>query len=49
MERPSGFVAQGKLGLVCKLKWFLYGFKQSSHAWFGKFNLIVQLFQCVEM
>ena len=29
MEQPSGFIAQGKFGLVCKLRRSLYGQKQS--------------------
>ena len=32
MEQPPGFVAQGESGLVCKLRWSLYGMKQSSRA-----------------
>ena len=29
MEQSPGFVAQGESGLVCKLRRFLYGLKQS--------------------
>ena len=44
MEQPPGFVAQGELGLVCKLQRSLYGLKQSPRAWFGKFSHVVQQF-----
>ena len=32
MEQLPGFVAQGKSGLICKLRRSLYGMKQSSRA-----------------
>ena len=41
MEQPSGFVAQGESGLVCRLRRSLYGLKQS---WFGCFSFVVQEF-----
>ena len=44
MEQPPGFVAQGKFGLVCKLRRSLYGLKQSSRAWFCRFSSMVQGF-----
>ena len=44
MEQPSGFVAQGESGLVCKLHRSLYGLKQSPRAWFGRFSSVVQEF-----
>jgi len=44
MEQPPGFVAQGESSLVRKLRRSLYGLKQSSQAWFGKFNSVVQAF-----
>ena len=44
MEQPSGFVAQGEFGLVCKLRRSLYGLKQSPRAWFGRFSSVVQEF-----
>ncbi|OIT00613.1 phosphoglucomutase, cytoplasmic [Nicotiana attenuata] len=31
-------------GLVCRLRRSLYGLKQSSRAWFGKFNTVIQEF-----
>ena len=44
MEQPSGFVAQGEVGNVCRLRKSLYGLKQSPHAWFGKFSQAVETF-----
>ena len=44
MEQPSGFVAQGEVGNVCRLRKSLYGLKQSSCAWFGKFSQAVETF-----
>jgi len=44
MEQPLGFVAQREYSLVCKLRWPLHGLKESPHAWFEKFNHIVQSF-----
>nr|CAN63843.1 hypothetical protein VITISV_036670 [Vitis vinifera] len=44
MEQPPSFVAQGESGLVCKLRHSLYGLKQSSQAWFGRFSSVVQEF-----
>ena len=41
MEQPSGFVAQGESGLVCRLRRSLYGLKQSPQAWFDGFNSVV--------
>ena len=35
MEQPLGFVVQRESGLVCKLRRFLYGLKQSPQAWFS--------------
>lgn len=42
MEQPTGIVTQGESGLVYKLCHSLYHLKQSPHAWFKKFNNIVQ-------
>ena len=44
MEQPPGFAAQGESGLVCKLRRFLYGLKQSPRAWFSRFSSLVQEF-----
>ena len=33
MHQPEGFVAKGQEHLVCKLKWSLYGLKQSPQCW----------------
>ena len=33
MSQPDGYVRPGEEHLVCKLKKFLYGLKQSSHCW----------------
>ena len=44
MEQPPGFVAQGESSLVCRPRHSLYGLKQSSRAWFGRFSFVVQEF-----
>ena len=44
MEQPPGFVAQGEIGKVCRLRKLLYGLKQSLRAWFGKFSQAVEKF-----
>ena len=44
MEQPPGFVAQGEIGKVCRLRKSLYGLKQSPHAWFDKFSQAVEKF-----
>ena len=44
MEQPPGFVAQGEIGRVYRLCKSLYGLKQSPHAWFGKFNEVIEKF-----
>ena len=44
MEQPPGFVAQGEIGKVCRLRKSLYGLKQSPRAWFGKFSHKVEKF-----
>ena len=42
MEQPPGFVAQGKIGTVCRHRKSLYGLKQCSRASFGKFSQVVE-------
>ena len=44
MEQPSGFVAQGEIGKVCRIRKSLYGLKQSPCPWFGKFSQVVETF-----
>ena len=44
MEQLPSFVAQGESVLVCKLRRFLYGLKQSPRAWFSLFSSVVQEF-----
>ncbi|XP_057993063.1 uncharacterized mitochondrial protein AtMg00810-like, partial [Hevea brasiliensis] len=44
MEQPPGFIAQGELGKVCRLRKSLYGLKQSPRAWFGRFSEAIQEF-----
>ena len=33
MDQPEGFVERGKEGLVCRLKYSLYGVKQAPRCW----------------
>ena len=44
MEQLPGFVAQGEKGRVCRLRKSLYGLKQSTRAWFGKFSQAIEEF-----
>ena len=44
MEQPPGFVAQGKIGKVCRFRKSLYGLKQNPRAWFGKFSQAIEEF-----
>src|ERR1051325_4387713 len=47
MEQPPGFVAQEESSNMIRLHRSLYGLKQSSRAWFGRFSTIVQQFGMV--
>nr|CAH65740.1 OSIGBa0127D24.3 [Oryza sativa] len=38
MEQPEGFVVPGKENLVCRLKKYLYGLKQSPRQWYKRFD-----------
>ena len=40
MEQPLGYVAQGELHKVCRLKKAIYGLKQSLRAYFDKFSQV---------
>ena len=44
MKKLPEFVAQGEIGRVCYLRKSLYRLKQSPHAWFGKFNEVIEKF-----
>ena len=44
MEQPPGFVAQGDIRRICHLWKSLYGLKQSSRMWFGKFSQVLEEF-----
>ena len=46
MEQPPGFVAQGEIGKVCRLRKSLYGLKQGPRAWFGKFSQKMRNMAC---
>eukprot|EP00253_Pinus_taeda_P029523 PITA_29523 len=42
MKHLEGFVVKGKKELVCKLKNFLYGLKQSPRMWYEKFDTFIR-------
>ena len=44
IEQPPGFVAEGEIGKVCRLRKYLYDLKQSPHAWFDKFSQAIKAF-----
>ena len=41
MKQPEGFAVNGNKELVCKLKNYLYGLKQSPRMWYKKINTFV--------
>ena len=41
MEQLPGYVDQGESFMVCLLKKTIYGLKQSPHAWFHKFSILL--------
>jgi hypothetical protein len=41
MKQLKNYVEKGKESLVCKLKNYLYGLKQSLEMWFQKFDSFV--------
>jgi hypothetical protein len=41
MKQPKGFTVNGKKELVCKMKMFMYGLKQSPRMWYQKFDTYV--------
>ena len=44
MKQLPGFVVQGEIGRVCRLRKSLYGLKHSPRAWFGKFSKVIEKF-----
>jgi hypothetical protein len=38
MDQPKGFVVPGKENLVCRLKKYLYGLRQSPRQWYRRFD-----------
>ena len=44
----QGFVAQGEIGRVCRLRKSLYDLKQSPRTWFGKFSQVIKKFDMLE-
>jgi len=41
MKQPEGFIVKHKKELVCKLKKFMYGLKQSPRMWYQKFDTFI--------
>ena len=44
MKQPEGFIIKGKEALVCRLKKYLYGLKESPRMWYQKFDSYIQGF-----
>lgn len=44
MKQPLGFVTQGEIGKVCRLRKSLYDLNQNPHAWLGKFSQAIEKF-----
>eukprot|EP00253_Pinus_taeda_P007071 PITA_07071 len=42
MKQSEGFAVKGKKELVCNLKKFLYGLKQSPRMWYQKFDTFIR-------
>lgn len=42
MKQPEGFAVKGKKELVCRLKKYLYGSKQSPRMWYQKFDTFIR-------
>ena len=42
MKQPEGFAVKGKKELVCRLKKYMYGLKQSPRMWYQKFDTYIQ-------
>ncbi|CAL2278326.1 unnamed protein product [Prunus armeniaca] len=48
MDLPPSIPVTSKEGVVCKLRKFLYGLKQSPRAWFGRFTASMKKFGYVQ-
>lgn len=48
MDVPSGLESPENKGMVCRLRKFLYGLKQSPRAWFEKLTLVVKRYGFIQ-
>lgn len=48
MDIPSDYSPSSQPGLVCRLEQSLYGLKQSSRAWFGRFSVAMKRYGYVQ-